>query len=685
MKKIKTFLLAFILLLGLTSCNSQGSTSNSQINSTITSTRKPTSNTTPTSIPTLPTTSVTTTPTSIPTLPTTSVTTKPTSIPTLPSTSVTTTPTSSTVIDDTSKTPTIYLAGDSTVKTYNDDQYIGEWGQFFDLYLDDSITVVNCAQGGRSSRSFINEGRLYDIEGCNYSFTQNNGKSIESVIKEGDFLFIQFGHNDDASKRDATYTTIFDRMVELGTADSNGKYPVTEATRTSTTILPLEYTSIANDSEETKALAEIAKYGATYYPYGSGSYKWFLKQYIDFAREKGATPVLVTPVARVKFSGDTIISGPGLHGDNFAYVQAVRQLAEEENCLLIDLFAESKTILETATSNYANYLMALKPNELVGTWPQDYDKTYGNTDLGYTGIEATHYNKYGAFLEAAKVVEAILSETNKYNNNTEYYNFTSNILTTPKSYVDPSNLMSKTIINNIEGLFTTVAVTNPNRVFPDPNNVITKITELEAKGEVTNDNYLEFQTICEEIRSSYISLNVDDRPLVTNLSKLEEYEAKVQEFVIANMPTPISVVTFNPTNLSVQTITSSVTYDGFTIVGTAAKPVDIKANTYSFKYNNNSYTTSNYVSLGGSATFGSYRYIEFATTGACKITVVAKSSGTTDRILNLVDTSGNKVASFDAKASHSITTADINNAGTYRLGSAGSGILVYYIIIEYFD
>lgn len=646
MKKIKVFLLAFILLLGLTSCNIQELGSSSQANSTTTSTSAPTN--------------------------------KPTSI--LPNIS-----SSSTIKYDTSKTPTIYLAGDSTVKTYNDNQYIGGWGQFFDLFLSNDITVVNCAQGGRSSRSFINEGRLYDIDGCNYSFQQNDGKSIGSVIKEGDFLFIQFGHNDDASKRDASYTTIYDRMVELGTADSNGKYPVTEATKTTTSVLPEEYAKLANESEKTKALAEIAKYGATYYPYGSGSYKWFLKQYIDFAREKGATPVLVTPVARVKFSGDTIISGPGLHGDNFAYVQAVRQLAEEENCLLIDLFLDSKTILETATSTYANYLMALKPNELVGTWPQDYDKTYGNTGLGYTGIEATHYNKYGAFLEAAKVVEAILSETNKYNNNTEYYNFTSNVLTTPKSYVDPSNLISKTIINNIEGLFTTVSVTNPNRVFPDPNNVITKITELEVKGEVTNDNYLEFQTICEDIRSLYISLNIDDRPLVTNLSKLEEYEAKVQEFVIANMPTPTSVVTFNPSNLSVQTIASSVTYDGFTIVGTAAKPVDIKANTYSFNYNNNSYTTSNYVSLGGSATFGTHRYIEFATTGACKITVVAKSSGTTDRILNLVDTSNNKIASFDAKASHSITTADINNAGTYRLGSAGSGIFVYYIIIEYFN
>lgn len=677
MKKIRFLLFAFIFLLGIVSCSQVAETSNkvssgtsTPISTTSTPTSKPTSN--PTSAPTA--------------TPSTSVhTSTPTSVPTLPSSTPTSIPSSSTIKDDTSKTPTIYLAGDSTVKTYNEDQYIGGWGQFFDLYLSDDITVVNCAQGGRSSRSFINEGRLYDIEGCNYSFTQNNGKSIGSVIKEGDFLFIQFGHNDDASKKESSYATMFDRMVDLGTADSNGTFPVTEATRTSTTILPEDYTKLATDSEEAKALTEIAKYGSTYYPYGSGSYKWFLKQYIDFAREKGATPVLVTPVARVKFSGDTIISGPGLHGDNFAYVQAVRQLAEEENCLLVDLFADSKTILETATSNYANYLMALKPNELVGTWPQDYDKTYGNTELGYSGIEATHYNKYGAFLEAAKVIEAILAETNKYNNNTEYYNFTSHILTTPKSYIDPSNLISKTIIGNIEGLFTIVSVTNPNRVFPDPNNVITKITELETKGEVTNDNYLEFKALCEEIRSLYIGLNIDDRVLVTNLTKLEEYEAKVKEFEIANLPTPTSVITFNPSNLSTQSITSSVTCDGFTIVGATGKAVEIKANTYTFTYNNNSYTTSNYVSLGGSASFGSHRYIEFETTGTCKITVVAKSSGSTDRILSLVDTSGNNIGSFDAKASHSITTLDVSSAGTYRLGSAGSGIYVYYIIIEYFN
>ena len=98
----------------------------------------------------------------------------------------------------TNKKPTIFLAGDSTVKTYADNQFIGGWGQFFGLFLD-GIDVHNAAQGGRSSRSFINEGRLMATgeEGFAYNFSENGGKSIEEEIGEGDFLFVQFGHNDD--------------------------------------------------------------------------------------------------------------------------------------------------------------------------------------------------------------------------------------------------------------------------------------------------------------------------------------------------------------------------------------------------------------------------------------------------------------------------------------------------------
>ena len=213
----------------------------------------------------------------------------------------------------------------------------------------------------------------------------------------------------------------------------------------------------------------------------------------------------VTPVARVKFSGDKIVGGAGLHGAKFAYVEAVRQLADEEDCLLIDLFAESKTMLEAATKTYANYLMALKPNDLTGEWPADYDSTYGNAEAGCTGIEATHYNKYGAFLQAAKVAEIILNTTDAANEN-ERFNFSDHILTTPTAYVDPSNLIGKSTVAKLESLFTSINVTNPNRQYASVQNVIDAIDGLLALGEVTLENHLIIDEVCKGIRKIPITV-----------------------------------------------------------------------------------------------------------------------------------------------------------------------------------
>ncbi len=582
---------------------------------------------------------------------------------------------------------TIYLAGDSTVKTYEENQYIAGWGQYLDLFLTDNVTVVNCAQGGRSSRSFINEGRLFDIDGCDYTFTQNEGKSIESVIEEGDYLFIQFGHNDDASKKESSYSTMFDRMVDLGTADSNGIYPTIEGVKKPTTHLPQEY--IDNVSSTSSALKEIAKYGSEYYSYDcGGTYKWFLKQYIDFARSKNAIPVLVTPVARVKFNGAEIIGGPGLHGENFAYVEAVRQLAKEEDCLLIDLFKETKDLLEVTTSTYSDFLMALKPNDLVGTWPGGFDAAYQNTKLGYTGIEATHYNKYGAYLTAACVAENLLasiSAKEAHNDNKEAFKFVKSVLTTPEEYIDPSNKIAKAKVAEIEASINTVKVTNPNRTTMSPTVVINLIEEL-AKFTVTNDNYLEVKKTCEEIRIEYLKINVDDIAQVTNISKLEEYEQKVEEFVIANRPVATKTVVFDPSSLS-GTISTSKTCGEFTIVGTADKAVTVQGKSANFTINGIQYSVDAYLSMGGSASFGTTRYISFTTTGKCSVTVVAKSSGSSDRAVGLVNSTAPKtnLATFDAKTAISVTTAEISEAGTYYIGSTGSGLYIYYVLIEYFE
>lgn len=593
------------------------------------------------------------------------------------------------------ETPTIFLAGDSTVKTYNDNQYIAGWGQYLDLFLKDEIEVVNCANGGRSSRSFINEGRLFNIKDINfnYSFSQNDGKSIEDCIQEGDYLFIQFGHNDDNTKMSSSYTTIFDRMVPLGTADANGIYPTTPASKVKTNTLPKEYTDLASDSEESKALSEIAKYGSEYYAYDSGgTYKWYLKQYIDFARSKKATPVLITPVARVKFSGSEIIGGPGLHGEDFAYVKAVRQLAEEENCLLIDLFADSKEILETATSTYANYLMALKPNDLVGNWPIDYDATYGNTSKGYTGIEATHYNKYGAFLQAAKIAETIINHSrNMLAIPQDDYSFKDNVLQTPKAYVDPSNLISKSVVDNIENLFNStqlnknISVTNPNRTYKSASEVVTLIEQLVSKGEVTSENYLEFKTLVEQVRNEYYLLNVDDRSDVTNLSTLERYEKDVKEQEDAARPKPTSATVYDFDDEEIRTFETTEVIGGLTVVAASGKAVEIKSAKATFTHNGTEYSVSKAISLGGSAKFGQNRYIELEVDKACQVTIVAKSSGSSDRTLDIRNSSNTSIANADAKASLSITTIDIDNAGTYMIGSTGSGIYVYAIIVEYFD
>ncbi len=356
--------------------------------------------------------------------------------------------------------PTIFLAGDSTVKTYEEDQYIAGWGQYLQAFLNaENVTVVNKSNGGRSSRSFINEGRLFTQSDKKYtSYT-----SIESEIKAGDYLMIQFGHNDEETNG-STYSNYIDRKVPLGTADVNGIFPTVLPTKmASTKHLPVDFENNASATDKVSANATIKSYGEYYYSFDCGvTFKGYLKMYVDFARSKGAIPILCTPVARVKFdsAGTTLVGGNGKHGPNFEYVQAVRQLAQEENCLLIDTFADSKAFLETATKTDADYLMALKPNSLKGAWPTDYDSSYGNTSAGYTGIEATHYNKYGAYIQAGKIAETFLtfSQNSTQGKEGEKINFASSILTTPTYYIAPSTLMQATTVSNINALFTQVKI-----------------------------------------------------------------------------------------------------------------------------------------------------------------------------------------------------------------------------------
>ena len=129
----------------------------------------------------------------------------------------------------------IFLAGDSTIAIKETKAFPETgWGMPFVHFWDSTVSVVNRAKNGRSTKSFMQEGLW---------------KSITDEAGEGDYVFIQFGHNDEVATK-KTYTT------------------------------------------ETE-------------------FKNYLVQYIQESRNKKAIPVLITPVARRKF--DSLVNIVGTH------------------------------------------------------------------------------------------------------------------------------------------------------------------------------------------------------------------------------------------------------------------------------------------------------------------------------------------------------------------------------------
>ncbi len=140
---------------------------------------------------------------------------------------------------------TAYLIGDSTVSLYSSSVFprMG-WGQVFQNYFQSTLVVSDKALSGRSSKSFYDEGAW---------------SPIKSALRSGDYVFIQFGHNDEKSD-------------------------------------PALHTD----------------------PYTT--YQQYLSIYINDARAKGAIPILVTPVERNSWSNGVV---KPTHGDYPAAMRAL--------------------------------------------------------------------------------------------------------------------------------------------------------------------------------------------------------------------------------------------------------------------------------------------------------------------------------------------------------------------------
>ena len=99
------------------------------------------------------------------------------------------------------KHTTVYMIGDSTMANKQVDKFPETgWGMPFSKMFDETITIDNRSLNGRSTKSFINEKRW---------------QPIVEALKEGDYVFIEFGHNDEKIDKPAVGTSIEEFKTNL--------------------------------------------------------------------------------------------------------------------------------------------------------------------------------------------------------------------------------------------------------------------------------------------------------------------------------------------------------------------------------------------------------------------------------------------------------------------------------------
>lgn len=184
----------------------------------------------------------------------------------------------------------VFTIGDSTMANYDTIQYSGDkeqrgWCQLLPEFLSKDVELKNAARNGRSSKSFY-----YEV-----------WKKLRDELKPGDYVFIQFGHNDEKN---------------------NG---------------------LDTDENDTTARGTS--------PWGE--YQKYLWKYVKETRERGAIPVLFTPVVRRYFK-DGKLTQKALHnlsekpGDtSLDYVAAMKSVAKELHVPLIDLTASTEKLVES--------------------------------------------------------------------------------------------------------------------------------------------------------------------------------------------------------------------------------------------------------------------------------------------------------------------------------------------------
>ncbi|HEX3355918.1 MAG TPA: rhamnogalacturonan acetylesterase [Tepidisphaeraceae bacterium] len=184
--------------------------------------------------------------------------------------------------------PTLFLCGDSTMDSRpnakeplinNFRARIGWGGSVIPYFDTDKINVENHAKGGISTRTFMNEGYW---------------RAILQRLKPGDFVLLEFGHNDSSD---------LDGTTGRGTLKSNG--------------------------EETKQVVNKAGQNEVVHTYG-----WYLRRYIADTKLKGAIPIILSPVPRNYWKDKTTFNNVMEE-----YAQLAKEVADVAKIQYIDMNA----------------------------------------------------------------------------------------------------------------------------------------------------------------------------------------------------------------------------------------------------------------------------------------------------------------------------------------------------------
>lgn len=233
---------------------------------------------------------------------------------------------------DNTTLPTLYLVGDSTVRIGGRPEGFVGWGERIKpLFDSDKINVVNKAIGGRSSRTYFTEGRW---------------QQVEDQLKPGDFVIIQFGHNDGGKVGDPSNKH---RASAEGTDDGTEEDELADGT-----------------------IEEVHTFG------------WYLRQFVTGAKAKGATVIICSPIPH---------KDRWEHGRDFEdFAKWGKKVAKANGALFIDLTMVISEAYDDIGKDKADTFFADK-----GTHTNDEGATF-NAECVVSGLKSLRGNPMEPFL-----------------------------------------------------------------------------------------------------------------------------------------------------------------------------------------------------------------------------------------------------------------------------------------------